>query len=140
MSSDPPRSSLLPPSYRPTSQETQNFGDGSSTPKLRWVDLCDEEDILAEGLYPYDVDRDGSTYPIIMIRTYGGLYALHDECPHRRIAISESGYIDGEVVHCGWHHWGFNVETGHHTMPTGVCVDRFDVKVDSDRIWIALPW
>lgn len=148
MSTDPPRSSLLPPSHAfnlsTTPHPSPVSGSAASGPdgdvkRLRWVAVCDEDEVSVHGLYPYDVDRDGSEYPILMIRTYGGLYALHDECPHRRIAISESGYLDGEVVHCGWHHWGFEVETGAHTMPTGVCVDRFDVKLEEGCVWIALP-
>jgi nitrite reductase (NADH) small subunit len=140
MSSDPPRSSLFPPHLSSKTSLLPTFGQGDSPSTLRWVEVCDEDEVLVEGLYPYDVDRDEMKYPILIIRTHKSLYALHDECPHRRVSLSEKGYLDGDVVHCGWHHWGFKVESGAHTIPTGVCVGRFDLKIEEGRVSIGLPW
>ena len=117
--------------------DTSTAEDAST---LRWVDLCECEEVVDVGLYPHEVTRDGYPYPILLIRTEGGLYGLHDECPHRQIAISEMGYLEGEVVRCGWHHWGFHVESGDHIIPTGVCVDHFKVKEEGGRVLIGLPW
>lgn len=135
-SSPPLVTSLLPSS--PPSRES------ASTPlmtsQLHWVDLCPREEVSEIGLFPTEVDRGGAPYPLLLIRTGTGLYALHDECPHRHIPISESGYLDGDVVHCGWHHWGFSVETGAHIIPTGNCVPTFPLREEGEMIQIALPW
>ena len=132
---DPPISASLFPATTPFTQAQSVTPSSTSS---NWVELCSSDDVSTKGLYPFDLDRDGFTFPLLVIRTIGGLYALHDECPHRRVPISESGYLDGQVVHCGWHHWGFSVETGEHTIPTGNCVERFDVKEENGLVWINL--
>ena len=137
-----PRSSLIPslggvelksaPLTRDHSAPDPNHERSSPT----WVELCAEDDVSVDGIYPYDLPRESGLHPIILVRTYGGLYALHDECPHRRVALSDEGYLDGQTLHCGWHHWGFSVETGAHTIPTGICIERFEVKVDAGQVWV----
>ena len=134
-----PRSSLIPTSADLgflNSSAPDSAGSPTEAPEPTWVEVCDASDVSVNGIYPYDVEREGAPYPIILVRTYGGLYALHDECPHRRVELSSEGYLDGQTLHCGWYHWGFSVETGEHTMPTGVCVARFEVKIESERVWI----
>ena len=139
MSLGPPKSSLLPPQLNSHSSTLPIVGQSKSAVTLRWIKICHANEVSIEGLYPYDVTREHHKYPLLIIRTHAGLYALRDECPHRRVPLSESGYLNGEVVHCGHHHWGFNVQTGSHTIPTGICVDRFDVKIEESHIWVAIP-
>ena len=140
MSSDSPRSSLLHPQVSSELIFSSISNQGEPLKTSRWIELCSEDEVLNKGIYSYATDRDEAEYPILIVRTDSGLHALHDECPHRRVAISERGYLDGEVVHCGFHHWGFEIETGAHTMSTGICIDRFEVKVEGGRVLIGVPW
>lgn len=132
MSQESSKSSLLKPSFESTKPPI-------SSP-TRWIELCERSETLADGLYTYEVRKGEYDHPILLIRLNGTLYALHDECPHRRIQISESGYIDGDVVYCGWHHWGFKIESGAHIVPTGICVERYEVKEDNDKVFIGVTW
>jgi nitrite reductase/ring-hydroxylating ferredoxin subunit len=132
MSQESSKSSLLKPSFESTKP--------SISSPTRWIELCERSETLADGLYPYEVRKGEYDHPILLIRLNGALYALHDECPHRRIQISESGYIDGDVVYCGWHHWGFKIESGAHIVPTGICVARYEVKEDHDKVFIGVTW
>lgn len=107
-----------------------------------WAWLADEGELSGDGLYPFELEREGAPpLSILVIQHEGELYALQDECPHRHIKISEQGYIDparGMVV-CGWHHWGFHLETGAFMLPTGVCVPVYLVKVDQGALWVMIP-
>ena len=133
MSDSTSKKSLLP-------QKATDLNLNTTPVELRWVELCTSEDTLVDGLYPFDISKDDDDFPILLLRVNGSLYALHDECPHRRIRISESGYLDGDNVHCGWHHWGFSIHTGEHTVPTGVCVNRFEVREEEGKISLGIPW
>lgn len=136
-----PPPSLLSASHPSSSTPPHASLESADAPRSpRWVKLCDAAEVAEVGLYPHEVTRGADPYPLLLIRTEGGLHALHDECPHRRIAISEMGYLEGEVVRCGWHHWGFHVENGEHIIPTGVCVDRFAVREEAGEVWVDLPW
>lgn len=48
----------------------------------------------------------------------GQFYALDNRCPHRGGPLGE-GFVDGKVVFCPLHGWGFDVQTGQ-------CQDRPD--------------
>ena len=106
----------------------------------RWLPLCDLSETVEEGLYSYEITKGEYPHPILLMRINGRLYALHDECPHRRVPISDRGYIDDHVVYCGHHNWGFNIDDGAHTMPTGVCVERYDVKEEGHKVYIKVHW
>jgi len=107
-----------------------------------WTWLGDAAELDGDGLYPFELEREGEpTLPVLVVQHQGALYALHDECPHRHIKISEQGYIDPEreMVVCGWHHWGFHLSSGEYMLPTGVCVPVYLVKEERGALWVMLP-
>ena len=105
-----------------------------------WIILCDYSEVEQDGLYAFDIPKDGQDYPIVLINKDKKLYALHDECPHRRLKISSQGYIDDEHVYCGFHHWGFKIDNGAHLLPTGICVDHYAVRVEDQQVLIKVTW
>ena len=107
-----------------------------------WRWLGEAATLEGDGLYPFELEREGEEpLPVLVVQHAGSLYALHDECPHRHIKISEQGYIDPEreMVVCGWHHWGFSLETGDYMLPTGVCVPVYLVKREDEALWVLAP-
>ena len=132
-----PKSSLLSPkTQRPPIVSSINQ---SPSAQNHWHELCDIDDTLIDGLYPYVIPgRDGFEREVIVARVNGTLFALQDQCPHRRVPLSGSAYIDGEVIYCGYHHWGFQLESGHHTLPTGIKIDRYEVIEKDGKVFIAL--
>ena len=106
----------------------------------RWVILCEYADVKEDGLYPFEINKDEYSYPIVLINKVGQFYALHDQCPHRRVKLSSQGYLDGENIYCGLHHWGFKIDNGAHLLPTGICVDHYPVRVDENQVLIGVTW
>ena len=41
----------------------------------------------------------------------GQFYALDDQCPHAGASLAH-GYVEGDVVYCRIHHWGFCIRDG----------------------------
>lgn len=54
--------------------------------------------------------------PICLIRIDDSVFAIDDCCPHAGASLSR-GYLEGDVLRCRIHHWGFRVSDG-------VCVDQ----------------
>jgi len=112
------------------------------TTRDAWRWLAEASELDGDGLYPFELSQEGeAALDVLVVKHAGALYALQDECPHRHIKISEQGYIDPEreMVVCGWHHWGFHLETGDFMLPTGVCVPVYLVKEEGEALWIMLP-
>ena len=80
--------------------------------------------------------------PVVLFRTEDGTpAALHDECPHRRVALSR-GTVKGDTIECGYHGFCFDRE-GHCTHVPGT--DRispklhgraFPLELKYDWLWI----
>ena len=114
--------------------------DSPSVTGERWITLCEYFEVEQDGMYSFEVPKGEESYPILLINKEKQLYALHDECPHRRLKISSQGYIDDEHVYCGFHHWGFKIDSGAHLLPTGICVDHYAVKIESGQVLINISW
>jgi nitrite reductase/ring-hydroxylating ferredoxin subunit len=105
---------------------------------MTWHTLCEESVIAEDGLYAFEIPQNTYQHPIVLINKAGVLYALHDECPHRRVKISSQGYVDDENIYCGFHHWGFKLETGAHLLPTGICVAHYQVRIENGQVQIKI--
>ena len=81
-----------------------------------------------------------SQYPLVLVKDRGQFYAFYDECPHRRIPLSSQGYLDTErnFIVCGFHRWGFHLNTGKHMIPTGNCIKTYATKIDYNYLWVQL--
>jgi NAD(P)H-dependent nitrite reductase small subunit len=53
---------------------------------------------------------------IALIREGETYFAIDNECPHKRGPLS-AGHVEGGVVHCPMHGWGFD-------LATGACIDN----------------
>lgn len=74
----------------------------------------------------------------------GVFHAIDDLCPHVAERLSQ-GHVDGCIVTCPGHGWRFDVRTGKSPDFDGIQVDRFDVEVLDDVVWLvpagdAMEW
>ena len=123
-----------------TSTMRVNAEEASSNPSApkKWRELCASDDTIIEGIYPYTVeDQEGQALEIILARVNGALFALHDQCPHRRVPLSGSAFIESNVIYCGHHQWGFYLDSGDHTLPTGIKIPRYEVMERDGKVFIA---
>ncbi|HZP43275.1 MAG TPA: Rieske 2Fe-2S domain-containing protein [Candidatus Binatia bacterium] len=74
---------------------------------------------------------------IAIFNVAGTFHAIDNTCLHRGGPLAE-GELDGTVVTCPWHGWQYDVVTGINTMDDGDRVERFDVKVEGDDVFVAV--
>lgn len=86
---------------------------------------------------PAGVTLDG--HPIAVFRTTsGGLGAVADACPHRRLRLSV-GAVVGDRVRCQYHGWTFDAG-GNGESPGSpklhACTTSYDVREEHGLIWV----
>jgi nitrite reductase (NADH) small subunit len=74
---------------------------------------------------------------VALFRCEGEVYAIKNQCPHMGGDLGE-GYLSGEIVHCPWHGWRFNVKTGKAPDTEVVAVRTYEVRIDGDDVLVRI--
>ena len=74
--------------------------------------------------------------PVAVFRTgEDEVFALVDECPHKKGPLSE-GIISGRTVACPLHNWVIDLRTGRAAEPDEGCVAAYAVQIENGRVLI----
>lgn len=65
------------------------------------------------------------------------VFALRDACPHKQGPLSQ-GIVHGHTVTCPLHNWKIDLASGEAQAPDEGCTGRYEVKVESGQIYLAL--
>lgn len=77
--------------------------------------------------------------PLAVFRSGGDrIFALVDECPHRRGPLSE-GIVSGETVTCPLHNWVIDLKTGDALAPDAGSSLSLPVRIVAGDIHVGLP-
>lgn len=77
--------------------------------------------------------------PIAVFRTGDDrVFALIDECPHRRGPLSE-GIISGDTVTCPLHNWTIDLTGGKAIAPDEGCTPTLAVRVVAGEVHVGMP-
>lgn len=99
-----------------------------------FVKLARLEDIpLGSAL---EVEHDGRVYALYNLD--GSISAIDGICPHQGGPLADGEVCDG-VVTCPWHGWQFDIRTGKALLGTKIQQERFEVKVESGDVLVAVP-
>ncbi|QDV27134.1 Rieske (2Fe-2S) protein [Aureliella helgolandensis] len=66
------------------------------------------------------------------------LYATDGMCAHQGGPLAQ-GLVDGECITCPWHGWQYDLNTGNNLRTGKKMLDRYDVEVRGDQVWIEIP-
>jgi 3-phenylpropionate/trans-cinnamate dioxygenase ferredoxin subunit len=85
---------------------------------------------------PVHVDIDDT--PVVIVRDANGVYALHDECSHASIELSE-GDVSKGTIECWLHGSRFDLATGKPlSLPATEPVQTYETRIDGDDVLVAL--
>ena len=77
--------------------------------------------------------------PIAVFRTSADtVFALIDECPHRKGPLSE-GIVSGSTVTCPLHNWGIELGDGRAIAPDEGRVESFPIRLVDGEVHVGLP-
>ena len=73
---------------------------------------------------------------VALVRTSEEVFAIHDECSHASIALSE-GEVEGCEIECWLHGSMFDLRTGKPTnLPATEPVPIYPCMVDGDEVYV----
>ncbi|MCB1789313.1 MAG: nitrite reductase small subunit NirD [Gammaproteobacteria bacterium] len=99
-----------------------------------WIDIAALEDIPQLGARVIKTD----TVDIAVFRTASDqVFALKDECPHRKGPLSQ-GIVHDTTVTCPLHNWKIDLASGQAKAPDEGCSRSYPVKIENGRVLLGL--
>jgi 3-phenylpropionate/trans-cinnamate dioxygenase ferredoxin subunit len=74
---------------------------------------------------------------IVLFNIGGTVHAIDNSCPHNGASLA-SGRLEGNVLRCPAHGLGFDVTTGCMPGAGGMCLTKFPVHVEDDRLVLTI--
>ena len=113
---------------------TSSRSSAPDTPPAVWRDAGTLEDLWegeVRGVNLGGVD-------VVLCNVDGELFAYEDRCPHLANPLSH-GVLNHNTLRCAAHEWEFDARTGQGVNPQAARLKPFPVRLDDDRIFIAIP-
>lgn len=79
------------------------------------------------------VDAGGATLAIFNVD--GQYLAVDNSCPHRGGPLGD-GDLEGSIVRCPWHGWGWDVATGANVNNPAVRIACYPVTVEDGSLFV----
>lgn len=73
--------------------------------------------------------------PVALFNVDGEYHAISNTCVHRGGPLGQ-GVLDGKIVLCPWHAWGYDVTTGRSDVNEELKVPRYEVKVEDGLVFV----
>jgi nitrite reductase (NADH) small subunit len=100
----------------------------------QWLEIANLEDIPKLGARVVKTDE----VEIAVFRTRNDeVFALKDECPHRKGPLSQ-GIVHDTTVTCPLHNWKIDLASGQAKAPDEGCSRSYPVRVENGRIFLGL--
>ena len=99
------------------------------------VRVCWLADVVDGELRAFRVD--GVTWPVIVTRVDGELFAAPGVCPHEDVELGD-GELDGATVTCPGHGYMFDLRTGRCRHDPGLELRRYPITLVGDEVWVDL--
>jgi nitrite reductase (NADH) small subunit len=99
-----------------------------------WIEIAKLDDVPRLGARVLET----ATVRIAVFRTAADqVFALKDECPHRKGPLSQ-GIVHDTTVTCPLHNWKIDLTSGQAKAPDEGCAQSFAVKVEDGRIFLGM--
>jgi len=96
-----------------------------------WKVICKVDDIPVLGARR--VQRAKGVEVAVFRNAEDKVFALLDQCPHKRGPLSQ-GLVFGETVVCPLHNWHIGLTDGCANAPDEGCTTRFAVRVENGSV------
>ena len=107
----------------------------TATADWRFVCLIDDLPVLGARVLERSEAEGGN---IAVFRNASDVvFALLDKCPHKGGPLSQ-GIVFDERVACPLHNWSIELKSGEAVAPDAGCTQRFAVKVENSRVFVAI--
>jgi nitrite reductase/ring-hydroxylating ferredoxin subunit len=78
--------------------------------------------------------------PVAVFNVAGTFYATDDTCTHAKSSLATEGYLDDDIIECGYHFAHFCARDGRAlTPPAREPLRTYEVRVTDDQVYLRLP-
>ena len=113
---------------------TDSRSSAADTPPAVWRYAGTLDDLWEGELLGVDLGG----VDVVLCNVAGELFAYEDRCPHLANPLSH-GVLQHNTLRCAAHEWEFDARTGQGVNPQAARLKPFPVRLDDDRIFIAIP-
>jgi len=99
-----------------------------------WIEVGSVEDIPVLGAR---VVKNGDKDVAVFRNSNDEIFAINDECPHRKGQLSQ-GIVHDKSVTCPLHNWRIDLTTGEALGLDEGCTGHYASKVEDGKIFIDL--
>ena len=99
------------------------------------VRVCRLADVVDDQLRAFPVT--GVTWPVIVSRVAGQLYACQGVCPHEDVSLA-NGDLHGTVITCPGHSYELDLATGTCVHDSTLQLRRYQITIVGDEVWVDL--
>jgi len=99
------------------------------------VRVCKLSDVVDGEMRAFAVS--GVTWPVIVTRVDGELFACPGVCPHEDVALA-NGDLTGTVITCPGHSYEFDLRTGVCRHDRELSLRRYKITIADDEVWVDL--
>jgi toluene monooxygenase system ferredoxin subunit len=99
------------------------------------VKVCTQGDVVDGEMRAFQVM--GVTWPVIVTRVDGELFACSGVCPHEDVALW-NGDLTGSVITCPGHGYELDLRTGACKHDRDLVLRRYKITLVGDEIWVDL--
>lgn len=75
---------------------------------------------------------------VLVLNLGGTIYAISNICPHEGAAL-ERGNVEGTVLFCPLHRWGFELTSGRSIDDPSVCARLYTVEEHDHTLYLCVP-
>ena len=99
------------------------------------VRVCKLADVVDNELRAFPVK--GVTWPVLVTRAEGTVYAVPGVCPHEDVALFD-GDLEGTTIRCPGHSYEFDLRTGRCLHESTQHLRRYPVTIVDDDHYVDL--
>jgi nitrite reductase/ring-hydroxylating ferredoxin subunit len=99
------------------------------------VRVCKLAEVVDDQLRAFPVK--GVTWPVLVTRVDGTLYAVPGVCPHEDVALFD-GDLEGCTIRCPGHSYEFDLQTGRCLHDSTLHLRRYPVTIVDDDLYVDL--
>ena len=99
------------------------------------VRVCKLADVVDNEVRAFKVK--GVTWPVIVTRVDGLLYASAGVCPHEDVGLAD-GDLEGTLLRCPGHSYEFDLRTGRCVHDSALHLRRYPITVVDDDVYVDL--
>jgi nitrite reductase/ring-hydroxylating ferredoxin subunit len=99
------------------------------------VKVCKLGDVVDDELRAFKVR--GVTWPVIVTRVEGELFACQGACPHEDVELAD-GYLFGTTIICPAHAYQYDLRSGTCRHDKTLNLRRYPITIDGDDVLVDL--